>query len=397
MPLFNIKGYGKKLPLLLLALKLVSGLFSWGIYQFYYGGNNVDIINYWKDSELIYLVAKLNFTHFIEIFLWNSKSEIPDHLWPYLKDTHYCMNMSDFSIIRIQTLIRFISGGNIMTHVLIFAFISYTGLCFIYKSFEENIVYSKTLIYSVFLIPSVLFWSSGMHKESLALFGFGLSLYFFRKNDLSLKNILYIIVGILILYFIRKLMLLWLLGYFLFWGVEAFCKDKKKLYKLIISSVFIVFFFVIFHFNDVSKQLKEKRIDFIENTFGRYELDKLSIHDHNSFIAYFQESVYHAFCFPAVWEPMLSIKYVFAIENIVLILLMIFLIYRINRKKVFMNIDVKYLFISGLFIFILIGFVVNNEIAIMRYKAQFYPVILAALLFSVKRKPAISDNSDQVF
>jgi len=251
MPLFNIKGYGKKLPLLLLALKLVSGLFSWGIYQFYYGGNNVDIINYWKDSELIYLVAKLNFTHFIEIFLWNSKSEIPDHLWPYLKDTHYCMNMSDFSIIRIQTLIRFISGGNIMTHVLIFAFISYTGLCFIYKSFEENIVYSKTLIYSVFLIPSVLFWSSGMHKESLALFGFGLSLYFFRKNDLSLKNILYIIVGILILYFIRKLMLLWLLGYFLFWGVEAFCKDKKKLYKLIISSVFIVFFFVIFHFNDV--------------------------------------------------------------------------------------------------------------------------------------------------
>ena len=61
-----------------------------------------------------------------------------------------------------------------------------------------------------------------------------------------------------------------------------------------------------------------------------------------------------------------------------------------------MDIDVKYLFISGLFIFILIGFVVNNEIAIMRYKAQFYPVILAALLFSIKRKPAISDNSDQV-
>jgi hypothetical protein len=191
-------------------------------------------------------------------------------------------------------------------------------------------------------------------------------------------------------------MLLWLLGYFLFWGVEAFCKDKKHLYKLIISSVFILFFFLTFHFNNVSKQLKEKRIDFIENTFGRYELDKLSVYDQNSFIVYFQESVYHAFCFPAIWEPMISIKYVFAIENIVLILLMIFLLYQIKRKKTLMDIDMKYLFISGLFIFILIGFVVNNEIAIIRYKAQFYPVIFAALLFSIKRKPAISDNNNQV-
>ena len=79
-----------------------------------------------------------------------------------------------------------------------------------------------------------------------------------------------------------------------------------------------------------------------------------------------------------------------------LIFIVIFLLYQIKRKNFFIDIEVKYLFISGLLIFFLIGFVVNNEIAIMRYKAQFYPVILAALLFSIKRDPAISDNGKQV-
>ena len=77
VPFFQFKYFSKKWLVSLLAIKLVFGLFSWVIFQFYYGGVNVDIINYWNDSELIYEVSKINLLHFTELFIWNSASDIP--------------------------------------------------------------------------------------------------------------------------------------------------------------------------------------------------------------------------------------------------------------------------------------------------------------------------------
>ena len=86
------------------------------------------------------------------------------------------------TIIRFNTIVRFFSLGYYNVHTVFICFLSLIGLTGIYKTFIPYLQDKKReLLFAVFLLPSALFWGSGVLKEGLIFFALGLLIYYTTK------------------------------------------------------------------------------------------------------------------------------------------------------------------------------------------------------------------------
>ena len=149
-----------------LAVKLLAGLAVGWIYFYYYGQG--DTITFWYDGKLVAEkiisdpLSSLNFYWDDGAFQWDGLiNHKPRSLF----------------FVKIAGLLAFLCGGNYWMMALIISFVSFLGawylctktICFFPDAYMAAII-------AFLFYPSVLFWSSGLIKESL---GVG-ALYFYE-------------------------------------------------------------------------------------------------------------------------------------------------------------------------------------------------------------------------
>ena len=183
-------------------LKILIGISLNIIYSEYYQDRKTsDIYKYFDDSKFIHHSLKNNPLHFIQLITGINDNN--PQLAIYTDSTlHWKQQSQEFSnftqtsnvtfsnhrtITKFNAIMRIFSFGNINTHVLIMSFISLIGCLLIFKSFYQFIPSNNLKIYLViiFLTPSIIIWSSGILKEGLLFFAFGLyfnSLFNLSKN-----------------------------------------------------------------------------------------------------------------------------------------------------------------------------------------------------------------------
>ena len=176
---------------LLFAIKLLAALVVCFVYTYHYALS--DYNTYFADSKVFaeQLFGSHPKTH---MSVWNSEFE------------HVLFNNSKVIIV-INALLLIFSFGNLYVHIVFFCFFSFAGLTALYHAF---VFYfpgkSKQLIFSVFLVPTILFWSSTALKESLVIAVVGLIVYismFGLKQKYSIKEMLVLLALILFLLFIK--------------------------------------------------------------------------------------------------------------------------------------------------------------------------------------------------
>lgn len=186
---FHLEGLKRWTPAIFFGLKLVAAFALWWIYTFYYTDReNSDIWKYFDDSKVMYdaLAEKpgnyfsmltgigdedprIDMTYYHTMLHWYQQFD--NNL---LNDAHI--------IIRFNAAVRLVSMGNYHIHALFMCFLAFIGLCAMYK-----VVYPAVKEWRgaaagiIFLLPSLLFWSSGVMKEGLMVFALGVIVYqFFR-------------------------------------------------------------------------------------------------------------------------------------------------------------------------------------------------------------------------
>lgn len=138
------------------------------------------------------------------------------------------------NIIRLHSLIHFISFGSPFIHTLFMCFIALAGLRHIYISFEPYISIKPVLTFFILLLfPSALFWSSGILKEPILLFGVGLLLRSLLTNDSVKKRIIYGTISIILLISIKPYVLFCLIPSILFYLLYTHLFNKRLLVSLI--------------------------------------------------------------------------------------------------------------------------------------------------------------------
>jgi hypothetical protein len=128
------------------------------------------------------------------------------------KEFDYNLYNDNRTIIRFNAILMLFSFGYFNVHNIFMAFISFTGLTAIFKVFYPYFINKRNaLIFSIFLIPSVLLWTSGVLKEGILMFALGLSVYYVNKlflKKFTWKILIFLILTITLLFFSKFYVLL---------------------------------------------------------------------------------------------------------------------------------------------------------------------------------------------
>ncbi|MFI5150264.1 MAG: hypothetical protein ACHQRM_11075 [Bacteroidia bacterium] len=244
MKFFRLERFSPVLVSAAFLLKVIAGIMLWWVYTYYYTDRSTaDIYKYFDDSKIMFDTLRKSPSDFVHM-LFDFRNNTP-HFDGYYAQMHnwarqYESNLYNDShtIIRFNTVLRFFSFGYYQVHSVFLCFLSLSGLVGLYRVFSPYLPGKEKLCFLlIFLMPSVLFWGSGVLKEGILFFGLGLLLYHWKKTwfgHLNLTSILWIIFTLLLILATKFYVLVSLLPGLLYTAWIGFAGSGRALLKFVI-------------------------------------------------------------------------------------------------------------------------------------------------------------------
>lgn len=225
---FSIGDLSKLQLVGLFVLKAIAGVIGYYIYLYFYP----------QSDSYIYIEGGKNIfdqftgsTNSNSVLGWSSSFD----------DVFY--NNSRI-IIYINFFIHFISFNNPFVHILFFCFFSFVGLTALYNAFYKYFPTKKNiLVLGIYLVPSVLFWTSGVYKEAIAMLCVGLIVYvtdFGLSKSYSIKESILVTSLFLLLFFLKIYILVCLLPLLLINFCISRLGSKNYILKYIICFILLI-------------------------------------------------------------------------------------------------------------------------------------------------------------
>lgn len=285
-------------------------------------------------------------------------------------------DLKDHIMAKIISVMHIFSFANYYVNVVLYSFITFFGYIFLYKAlkgFYGNL--SKVATFFLFLTPSCLFWTSGIHKDGLVLLLISVMFYqlyqIVQPGGLRFKISMLLLLTIALVLTFRSYVVAAILPPSL---ALIFCHSRRASP----APVFLVMYTVLITFFFLSKSLPGKvvnyRMDFQKMT-GSSRLEQKSLEpEFGSFITNLPEALDHALLRPFVWEAK-GLTELFAGFEVLVFFVMILLALIFHRTVSPRPID--WLMVGFSFsLLIFVGYVVAFAGAIVRYRAIYYMMIL---------------------
>lgn len=382
--------------IIIFGIKIIFSIILTAIYTHYYSNRDAaDIYRYFDDSKVMFDALKNHpFDYFKMLFGVDNNTSYFDTNYYYKMSYWYRENNSNlFSdshiIIRFNAFVRMFSFGYFQVHNIFINFISLIGLTAIFSAFRGYFSTTKKLLfYIVFLIPSVLFWGSGLLKEGILLFALGLLINstFKLTTTFQWKNLIIVIFSLLLIiytkFYIIAVVALPIIGFIVY---QKIWKGKVLLSYGITFVILISLTFTIKaiypHLNPI-QILINKQADFLhllDQVKAGSAIDLPIIKDGYTIIKYTPNALLNTFVRPFIWESNSPLLLLNAIENVVILLFILGCI--VFAKKKFDN---SHIILFCIFLvvglYVVIGLTTPVFGAIARYKVPGLPFLLIAFL-----------------
>ncbi|MBK7958913.1 MAG: hypothetical protein IPK03_12920 [Bacteroidetes bacterium] len=204
-----------------LALKCFGAIVAGLIYKFYYGTG--DTFTYYTASKYLNEIINVNFDHWWSAITNSSQGNIAS---TYL-DIRVIQYDKTFFFVKMCSWLGLISFNNYTVIALFLAVFSFATSWKFYKMCCD--LYPKmwkTMGYIVFYIPSVIFWGSGLFKDTITYGSILLltaSFYFaFHKKDRVVYHLFLMLMSAYFLQNIREFLLITILPPLIIWYVLQF-------------------------------------------------------------------------------------------------------------------------------------------------------------------------------
>lgn len=398
--------------ILALTLKVIGG-FAFAILTVYYykGG---DTLSYYKAGVDLSNVLINNPIRGIELLFTsiNNFDVSSDNFHPYAIDF---INEKDvLLLVKITSIINIVGLYSYGTTTVLFSSISFVGLWLSYSNFCKIYPkYSKELLIGFFITPSILFWSSGVLKDTVTMSCIGWTLYSFSNilifKRKAIESIILVILSSLFIFILKPYILYILIPSMILW-TQSHLKNliKGSFIRIILIPMIMTLFIV----------GSASIIKGISSKAGKYDLNKvettlegfrswhgylaqtqnqsgytLSSSDFSFFgmIKMFPEVINVTFFRPYLWEIRNVPTLIGALESFVLLIFVIYLIF--TRRSgffyiIFTNKDIRFLMIFALLFGFVVGISSYNFGALSRYKmpAQMFFIIALTLIYKIVPK-----------
>ncbi len=341
--MFGARGISKHWFAGAFAIKLIAAFAIWFIYTNHYPDRNkADIFRYYDDAKVFQHLLKDHKAEYFKFFFQNKSSDEEVNVilkYTYNWETHNESSLfgSNRLIIRANMLLNLFSLGSYAVHAIVFSFLAFMGLFWIFRFFYRQLPEHKWLIFlAVFAFPSIVFWSSGVLKESLVFFFIGLILncgsYALKGRKTIIRSIL-VLLALFFLFQTRAIIALILipiiLGYL--WN---YWKPQKRSFL----PYFIVLFVTLSVLTESKKiigtdfygVLVEKRLAFEkvaeENNAGSMIMSAQFEADGYSILKSTPIALINSLFRPTPWEAKGILSWMAALENILLFIMLIIMV-----------------------------------------------------------------------
>lgn len=399
---FKNAPFSSKSLQLAFIFKVVSGLILISIYTYYYQDrSSADVYKYFDDGKILYQSTQSHPVDFLKIIVGQDTPELSkNHLskmsyW-YRSFDHGLRNDNRI-VIKLNALFCWITGGNYFVHALFFCLLSFIGLLELGKLFY-NISGSKLISYfAAFLVPSSLFWTSGVLKEALLIFAIGIfsSSIFHLMKKFKTSYLCCLLFSLFLLLSIKIYVLFALCPAAILWLTISYTKDLKwRIISIFIFPLLVIvlpyFFFPQFNFLSL---LIGKQHDFINlaNAFHAGSTIIMQPLDGSiwSLITAIPQSLFYVISMPWPTQIKGMIYFLPFLENILVFALLGLLLFYRKKLNSSQNHFVWFGVLFTIILFSVIGLTTPVIGAIVRYKLPAMPFLFFILLLSVD-SPKIS-------
>lgn len=404
---FDAIGLSRKTISFFFLIKILFGLGVWCVYTFYYTDRSAnDTFKFFDDAGIMFSAIYHHPMHYVQMVLGINTDA--SYLIPYYKQManwYKPWEAATFHnnriIIQFNAFVHLFSFGYYNVHTVFMCFLSLVGLTGIYKTFVLLLKNkSKELAFAVFLIPSVLFWGSGVLKEGIILFALGLFIfysyhYLFSKR--SLIGFVWIVFSAIILAFTKIYVFAAIMPCFLALILIKTTGNKYVFVKFL-GVHFLLFIMAInvYRVNnewDVLKSLKHKQWAFTEiakrGNAGSLIATRTLQPNTIGLIENTPEAITNTLFRPHLFEAGSLFMFMSALENLLLILLIIasVVFFKKPHKEA-----LPLLYLSIFFVFslaLLIGLVNPVLGSIVRFRIPLLPFLAIIFILLLDKEKMI--------
>jgi hypothetical protein len=322
----------------------------------------------------------------------------------------YVNSARNLSVIKFVALFSTVSFNSYSIISLFFSTISFLGLWGMFKVFYKIYpAYHKEIFLTFFLIPSLLFWGSGILKDTLCIGFLGIGFYtaynYFFLKKFQLKYIIVCVVSFYLLYMLKPYILFAFMPMMAFWYYLKKINEVKhlvfKTLLVILPFLLLTLYITLGNFNEViaenaADNIAENMIT-LQDSYKRMTPDEGSLIDYGEItptyagIAKLVPKIIITVLFrPFLWEAHKITSFLAALEGAFLFLFTLYVFIRkgpVNAFKIILkDSTIIFCFIFSIIFAIAIGLNCFNLGTLVRYKIPCLPFYLISLVIIAKKQ-----------
>jgi len=267
-PIFGIKGLPRNTMALAFVLKLIVGFLLIYIHDATYGSSELshDGQTFMQEGKILNEVFYESPKSYLQLLTGIQEPVDFAYRTEYWAPGDLTIINDSKNVIRLHSLIHFISFDQEAIHLAIFCLIALIGFKLIYISFRKYFVIdSKLSFWVLLLLPTSIFWTSSLMKEPLLLLGLGLLSYGIIKENNWKFRIIILLFALFILIGIKPYVLICLISGLFCYLVVHYFQTYKIWVSIFCAILLILIISPVFKTpkNYIVHNLNRKQFDFV--------------------------------------------------------------------------------------------------------------------------------------
>jgi hypothetical protein len=192
-----------------LTARIVGAVIVGLVYQFYYDGG--DTFTYHTHGSRVVWEA------FSDSFLSGSKliftpADFDPALYKYTSHIYFYRDPPSFFIVRLSAFFDLLTFSSYAGTAILFAVVGFTGSWMFFLTFYKQYPHlQKPLAWAALFIPSVIFWGSGLLKDTVTLSCLGIATFYihriFIEGKVKIKSMIFLVISIAVIFTVKKFIL----------------------------------------------------------------------------------------------------------------------------------------------------------------------------------------------
>ncbi len=387
VPFIKNAGISSRVLVGLFLFKILAGIaIGWIAIHIYGPGND-----YWDVNDYAREEYKLLFTdpgkYFSNLFTSDYEG---GYSGIFNSFNSYWNDLRSNIIVKLVSVFNIFSRGDYYINSLFFNFLVFFGHVILYRLFIKIYPGREIMvIIGCFLLPSALYFSSGIHKDGIVFLMLAVLIYSVYqslcKNRFSLKRVILICISLSLLFLLRSFIFLALLPALFAWVLSVKAKwPAGRTFVAVYLFTGLLFFNVSSLISKINplEIITKKQTEYMNLPVAATQIKLTPLQPtFKSFAANTPQALNHSLLRPYVWQQPVKSLLPFGMELMLFQFLLLLLFF--FRRKDFKQTDKSFLFFAIFFtlsVFLLIGYIVPNLGSLVRYRSLYLPLVITPLL-----------------